>query len=159
MALSQHMVNYSSNSLNRLGTWRRWLVAVDSRGIQGMMDDSVCLTWLPRATIYHRYIISVKISVLLEKNFRAHKSFSWGHWYPCFGLVIFSLGFKARVDPSHAWSMLSRLCTIDSSDSPLVQNLLISYRSAWQSSLFDRHTWRSCIKSRAEMSLLMKNTI
>ena len=30
-------------------------------------------------------------------------SFLWGHWYPCFGLLVTSpLGFKARVDPSHA---------------------------------------------------------
>ena len=27
--------------------------------------------------------------------------FLWGHWYPCFGLLMMSaLGFKARVDPS-----------------------------------------------------------
>ena len=35
-------------------------------------------------------------------------SFSWGHWYPCFGLRVTSvLGFKARVDP---FCVLSRLC-------------------------------------------------
>ena len=33
--------------------------------------------------------------------FGGHKSFSWGHWYPFFGLLAMSpLGFKARVDPS-----------------------------------------------------------
>ena len=33
-------------------------------------------------------------------NFGGHKSFSWGHWYPCFGLLVTSvLGFKARVYP------------------------------------------------------------
>ena len=32
--------------------------------------------------------------------FGGHKSFLWGHWYPCFGLLVISaLGFKARVDP------------------------------------------------------------
>ena len=30
--------------------------------------------------------------------FGGHKSFLWGHWYPCFGLLVTSpLDFKARV--------------------------------------------------------------
>ena len=38
---------------------------------------------------------------LFFKIFGGHKSFLWGHWYPCFGLLMTSsLGFKARVDPS-----------------------------------------------------------
>ena len=33
------------------------------------------------------------------KIFGGHMSFLWGHWYPCFGLLVMSaLGFKARVD-------------------------------------------------------------
>ena len=33
------------------------------------------------------------------KIFGGHMSFLWGHWYPCFGLLVTSaLGFKARVD-------------------------------------------------------------
>ena len=33
------------------------------------------------------------------KKIGGHKSFLWGHWYPCFRLLITSaLGFKARVD-------------------------------------------------------------
>ena len=32
--------------------------------------------------------------------FGGHMSFSWGHWWPCFGPMLTStLGFKARVDP------------------------------------------------------------
>ena len=32
--------------------------------------------------------------------FGGHKSFLWGHRYPCFGLLmVCTLGFKARVDP------------------------------------------------------------
>ena len=32
--------------------------------------------------------------------FTLHKSFSWGHWHPCIGLLMTSgLGFKARQDP------------------------------------------------------------
>ena len=31
----------------------------------------------------------------------SHKSFLWGHWYSCFGLLVMSsLGYKFRVDPS-----------------------------------------------------------
>ena len=34
-----------------------------------------------------------------KKYMGGHKSFLWGHWYPCFGLLVMSpLGFKARVD-------------------------------------------------------------
>ena len=34
------------------------------------------------------------------KIFGRHKSFLWGQWYPCFGLLVMTaLGFKARVDP------------------------------------------------------------
>ena len=40
--------------------------------------------------------------------FGAHRSFSWGHWYPCFELLVMSvLCFKVRVDP---FCMLSCLC-------------------------------------------------
>ena len=36
--------------------------------------------------------------------FVGHKSFLWGHWYPCFGLLVTSaLGFNARVDSSLVW--------------------------------------------------------
>ena len=42
--------------------------------------------------------------------FVGHKSFLWGHWYPCFGLLVTSaLGFKVRVDSLTC--MLPRLCT------------------------------------------------
>ena len=34
------------------------------------------------------------------KFFGGHKSFSWGHWYPCFGLLV---GFKAGVEFSLAY--------------------------------------------------------
>ena len=30
-------------------------------------------------------------------NFGGHKSFLWGHWYPCFWLLVTFLGFKAWV--------------------------------------------------------------
>ena len=37
------------------------------------------------------------------KSFCLNKSFSGGHWYPCFGLLVTSpLGFKARVNFSLA---------------------------------------------------------
>ena len=54
-----------------------------------------------------------------------------GHWYPRFGLLMtFALGFKARVD--FLACMLHYLCAIESSDSPLVQQLLTSWQPAWQ---------------------------
>ena len=43
---------------------------------------------------YHLYLF------LFLLIFGVHESFLWGHWYPCFGLLVTSpLGFKARVDP------------------------------------------------------------
>ena len=73
-----------------------------------------------------------------KKFFWRHKSFSCGHWYPCFRpLVMSALGFKARVDP-----FLCAFSLIWSSNSPLVWHLLTVQRSAWQLSLFDPHTYR-----------------
>ena len=67
--------------------------------------------------------------------------FSWGHWYPRFGLLVTSvLAFKGRVKTPAC--MLPYLHTTDFSDSPLVWHLLTVWRSAWQSSLFNPHTCR-----------------
>ena len=78
-------------------------------------------------------------SSFFKKKIWGHKSSSWGHWYPCFGLLVTSaMGFKARMDPLHAFVL------VWSSDSPLVQNVLTVNRSAWRLSLFDQCTYR-CI--------------
>ena len=40
-------------------------------------------------------------------NFLENISFFWGHCYPCFGLMVMSaLGFKSRVDPPLACSVV-----------------------------------------------------
>ena len=37
----------------------------------------------------------ISLSFLFLKFFGEHKSFLWGHWYPCFGLLMtFPLGFQ-----------------------------------------------------------------
>ena len=46
--------------------------------------------------------------------------------------------FKTRVDVSLC--MLHHMCRIDSSDSPLVQQFLISWWPVWHQSYFDPHT-------------------
>ena len=72
--------------------------------------------------------------------FEGHKPFSWDHWYPCFGLlVMFALGFKAKVDPLVC--VLHHLHAMDSSVSPLVRHLLTSSRLAWQPSLIDTQSY------------------
>ena len=45
------------------------------------------------------------------KNFSCpFLSFLWGHWYPCFTLLVTSaLGFKARVDPSLVCFLAQRI--------------------------------------------------
>ena len=58
-------------------------------------------------------------------TFRGHQYFLWGFSYACFGLLVTSaMDIKARLDP--LLCMLHHLCSVDSSDSPLVQHLLIS---------------------------------
>ena len=43
--------------------------------------------------------VKVFFCLFFFKHFGGHMSFLWGHWYPCFGLLVTSaLGFKARVD-------------------------------------------------------------
>ena len=71
-------------------------------------------------------------SFFFKKKFGGHQSFLWGHWYPCFGLLVTSwLGFKARVGPLAC--MLCCLCFMDSSDSPLVNTcwLLGNQHDSW----------------------------
>ena len=51
--------------------------------------------------------------------------FLWGHWYPCFGLLVTSaLGFKPKLDPLAC--VLCCLHATESSDLPLVRYLLTS---------------------------------
>ena len=77
------------------------------------------------------------------------ESFLWGHWYPCFRLLVTSpLAFKARV--SSALFELSggvRVTLHVPWDSPLVQHLPTPWWPAWQPShLFHipaRHWWNS----------------
>ena len=65
--------------------------------------------------------------------FRGHQSFLWGHRYPCFRLLVISaLSFKVRLDCLAC--TLRHLCAMESSDSPLVQHLLISGWPAWRRS-------------------------
>ena len=55
--------------------------------------------------------------------FGGHESFLWGHWCPCFELLVtYALGFKARMDPFTC--IFRHLYTTLSSDSPLVRHLL-----------------------------------
>ena len=40
------------------------------------------------------------VCYLFNKKIEGRKSLLWGHWYPCFGLLVLSaLGFKAKVYP------------------------------------------------------------
>ena len=71
--------------------------------------------------------------------FEGHQSVLWGHWYPCFGLLVMSVsGFNANVDSPVC--ILHCLDTTDSSDSTLVQHLLTSWQLAWRPSCCDSLT-------------------
>ena len=54
--------------------------------------------WHFQSDLYSQW--KVKFFLLLFfKIFGGHKFFLWGHWHPCFELLVTSaLGFKARVD-------------------------------------------------------------
>ena len=68
------------------------------------------------------------------------------HWYPLFWLLVtFALDFKSRVDP-FTW-VLCCLISMDSSDSPPVQDLLISWWSARQPSPFYPLTFQSLVEA------------
>ena len=54
---------------------------------------------LPKAYMVKVILGRSRLGLFFFFCFGGHKSFSWGHWYPCFGLLVVSaLGFKARVD-------------------------------------------------------------
>ena len=43
-------------------------------------------------------LLSILLTSFFKKKIGGHKSFLWGHWYPCFELLVTSpLCFKARV--------------------------------------------------------------
>ena len=104
----------------------------------------------PRQTLI-RFPLGVTFChwIFFFKNFGGHESFLWGHWYPCFKLLVMSpLGFKARVG-SALFELSEGVCvTLHVPwDSPLVQHLPTSWWPAWQlSCLFHipaRHWWDS----------------
>ena len=66
---------------------------------------------------------------------------------------VFFVGplYQARVGP------LSHLHAMDSSDSPLVQQLLTSWLPAWRPSLFDPHTCRN-VQNAANALLIFSKT-
>ena len=79
-------------------------------------------------------------------SFWGFKSFRWGHWYTCFGLLVMSaLGFKTRVDPLHAFLL------VWSSDLLLVWHLVTArgqHGSCWAFSIYiladvsNKNRWR-----------------
>ena len=73
-------------------------------------------------TGWSNHSISIKFHILLFwKNFGGHKSFLWGHWYPCFGLLVTSLGSSLiRTWRRHTWYMFHEI------------HLSTSRRPAWQ---------------------------
>ena len=82
-------------------------------------------------TLQHRSHQQISLFNFL-KIFGGHESFLWGHWYPCFGLLVTSpVIVRARV--GSALFELSRVIRVTlhvPSDSPL----LTSWRPAWQPS-------------------------
>ena len=76
------------------------------------------------------------LGTFFENIFGELPFFLWGHWYPCFGLLMTSaLGFKARL--CLFLVCFGHLCTTtDCWDSPLVRHLLTSWLPAWLLSHF-----------------------
>ena len=59
------------------------------------------------ASWYVTQLLSI-LTIKLSRFFGGHKSFSWGHCYPCFGRLVMSvLSFKTRVeDPLYAFLLV-----------------------------------------------------
>ena len=81
--------------------------------------------------------------------------FLWGHWYPCFGILVMSAqDLNTRVDSPTC--MLCCPCTMDCSDSPLVWHLLTSWWPAWQLSHFNP---RTCEQALVGSSVLLPHSM
>ena len=113
--------------------------------------------FLMKFSVYFRLAIPDKLTTSLNvmhffflKIFGGHESFLWGHWYPCFGLLVMSpLGFKARV--GSALFTLGRGIWVTLHipwDSPLVLYLLTSWQPAWLPSWSLPHTCKGISGSR-----------
>ena len=92
--------------------------------------------------------LGILCRLVLQQNFffkiffGGHESFLWGHWYPCFGLLVTSpLGFKAKVGSAlFALGGGVQVTLHIPWDSPLVLHLLTSGQPAWLLSWSLPHT-------------------
>ena len=109
----------------------------------GSLDSLLVPTPPCSQTIITSCVLSRNIAQTLLKNTGGHKSFLWGHWYPCFGLLEMLPLFQGQ--GVFLACMLCHLHVRVSSDSPLVWQLLTSWWPAWQLRFLDPRTCRSCI--------------
>ena len=67
-------------------TFSKWIFVVN------------CISHHILAKLSHACRFCISSNFFLKKFFGGLKSFLWGHWYHCFGLLVtYPLGFKARV--------------------------------------------------------------
>ena len=86
-----------------------------------------------KAQIQADIIARIFSRMVILRKFGLHESFLWGHWYPCFELLLTSApGSKARV-----CGVLCYLNAMVSSHLPLVPHLV----TAWLPSHFDALTF------------------
>ena len=77
--------------------------------------------------------------------FGGHKSFLWGHSYPCFGLLVTSPAWFQR-QSGQPYSHLAEVYMLHIPwDSPLVWHLLTSWWSVWQLSQSLPHTSKQAL--------------
>ena len=93
--------------------------------------DAKCV-WRGTREISDNHSISPCVGIFppfyFFKKFGRHKSFLWGNWYPCFGLlVMFPLGFKARVGSCiHACRGIYVTCSLRFTSTATAANLLVA---------------------------------
>ena len=99
------------------------------------------LSWLPYLNTWTRTCRDFFIFFIL-KFFSGHKSFFWGHWYPCFGFLVTSpLGSKPEWVLPYSLLVEANVMYIPQ-DPPLVLHMLTSWQLAHSQSLPQMHVQR-----------------
>ena len=95
-----------------LSSWRMMLGHAKLFGVFCIVN---ILLWIQN----NKFNLNKKFS-WTKYNFGEHQFFLWGHWYPCFGLLVtWLLSWVSKPGWICLTCMLHHLHVMDSSDSPL----------------------------------------
>ena len=75
----------------------QFLVIVSEEADPHSLPDATVLSRKSTSSQKDMLFSCIRLLLLFVLIFGGHMSFLCGHWYPCFGLLVKTLGFKARV--------------------------------------------------------------